>query len=207
MRGVLSNGAEIIAARNARGWTQKQLAAVTELDVKTIRKAEQGQRIDLRTLNRFAETLQLHISRLIVDEESADESVLRRALVVQWHEAWEARDNDSVLAVYTEDAVLTLPGDPTVPYGGAHRGKEAIGRANAIAWNGMNLLPLPIEDCLILVSEHAVTLSGSKGIVQPSGDVVWFPTIHIFQFRDRLIVKHDVQFDTLKLVRETQLPT
>ncbi len=182
MRGVLAHGVEIITARNARGWTQKQLAAAAEWMVKTIRKAEQGQRIDLRTLNRFAEALQLHVSRLIVDEEAADESLLRQSLVVQWHEAWEARDVEGTLAVYTEDAVLTLPGGPTVPYGGEHHGKEAIRRANEMAWNGAKLLPLSIDDCLLLVSEHAVTLSGSKGMVQPSGEIVWFSTIPHLSF-------------------------
>src|SRR6516165_9820252 len=111
MRGAKSNGEQIRAARFGRGFTQEQLAALAELDVKTVRKAEQGRRLDLGSLTRLAHALQSDLSRLIRPGRSnSDREVRRREHIMRWHRLWDAEDSDGLIALYHENAVLHLPG-------------------------------------------------------------------------------------------------
>ena len=50
MRGKPVHGDRIHNLRKAHGMTQEQLADSAGLDVKTVRKAEQGRRLDLGTI-------------------------------------------------------------------------------------------------------------------------------------------------------------
>ena len=65
MRGVTANGEVIRAERIARGLTQEKLATLAGLDVKTVRKAEHGKRLDATTLAHIAKALRVELSRLI----------------------------------------------------------------------------------------------------------------------------------------------
>ena len=69
MRGALIDGEVVRNIRISRGLPQKTLAALAECDVKTIRHAEQGQRLDLATVKRIARALQTELGRIVVDEE------------------------------------------------------------------------------------------------------------------------------------------
>src|SRR5262245_9501775 len=127
MRGVVAQGAEILAARVNRGLTQEDLARIARVDVKTVRKAEQGKRLDLVPLARLANSLDTDIRLLIVpnDKEMARQ-VNRRDVVLQWHHAFDAHDIDTLLSLYHDDAVLRLPGSSSILFGGLSKGKEAI---------------------------------------------------------------------------------
>ena len=65
MRGATANGEIIRAQRIALGLTQDKFATLAGLDVKTVRKAEQGKRIDVSTLTRIARALRVDVSRLL----------------------------------------------------------------------------------------------------------------------------------------------
>jgi transcriptional regulator with XRE-family HTH domain len=202
MRGVQVQGADIRAARVERGFTQDDLARLAGVDAKTVRKAEQGKRIDLAPLNRLAAALQTDVRRLIVPD-AADAALheRRRNTILAWHDAFDAQDGERLLALYHEDAVLRLPGEPNVPFGGTFRGKQEIRAAHESAWHSVRHEPIRLDEIKLLVSDEGVTLTGDKGIYQPNGELVRFPCVQVFTFVDDLIAHHEVQFDTLDFAR------
>jgi transcriptional regulator with XRE-family HTH domain len=81
MRGVLPNGQQIRTIRTSNGLTQKELSELADLDIKTIRKAEQGIRLDIGSVVRIASILQVEQSSLLLtvsaDVDANYETVLR----------------------------------------------------------------------------------------------------------------------------------
>jgi hypothetical protein len=59
LRGIQTNGVSIYRVRRLRGMTQEMLAAAAACDEKTIRRAEKSCRLDIATLRRIAEALNL----------------------------------------------------------------------------------------------------------------------------------------------------
>ena len=97
MRGIFPDGEAITSIRRLIGLTQEQLAAHADCDVKTVRRAEKGEPVDLRTLARIASGLGVECERVTqsmmsdqatgVQSESVDELV-----VEQWFSAWASAD-------------------------------------------------------------------------------------------------------------------
>jgi transcriptional regulator with XRE-family HTH domain len=65
MRGSYADGERLRTARVGRGFTQEQLAALADVDVKTVRKAEHGKRLDAGTLARLALALEVDVRSVI----------------------------------------------------------------------------------------------------------------------------------------------
>lgn len=207
MRGATPNGSEILAERMKRGWTQDELAQRSKLDVKTLRKAEQGKRVDLATLTQLALAFGDNLSRFITaGSAEPGEQIGRRDVILQWYRAFESHDLEGVLALYTDDAVLHLPGGPTIPFGGVHRGREAIRRAHEGAWSMVRTEPLRLEELKILVVEDTATVEGTQGMHLPTGEIAWFLCIHVLAFQGNLFASHTVQYDTLEFTKRMQIP-
>jgi transcriptional regulator with XRE-family HTH domain len=207
MRGAKSNREQIRAARISRGLTQEQLAALAELDVKTVRKAEQGKRLDLGSLTRLAHALQSDLSRLIRPGRSnSDREVRRREHIMRWHRLWDAEDSDGLIALYHENAVLHLPGGPNIPFGGTFCGRHEIRQANETAWRTTRTAPARPGDFSLIVTDDSVILEGEKGVWLPSGELIRLGCVQIFTFEGDLIVDHRVEYDTLKFAQLLQLP-
>jgi transcriptional regulator with XRE-family HTH domain len=206
MRGTNADGPEVVVARVAKGLTQEQLADSAGLDVKTVRKAEQGGRVDLASLSRLAAVLDVSLDRLVSGGSETPTDRARRESVQRWHRAWDAHDVDAILALYHDEAVLHLPGEPDIPFAGVHRGKEAIRRCHETAWANFRTEPVPPGDFSVLVCEDTVVLWGSKGVSGPDGTVVKLSSIQVFTFEGDRIIEHRVEFDTLRFSRVTTPP-
>ena len=199
MRGAMANGDRLRAARALRGLTQERLAASAELDVKTVRRAEQGKRLDTDTLARLAVALEVAVHQVIRGGDPETEAQLaRQAAVRRWVAAWDAQDMERLLATYHEDAVLHLPGGSQIAFGGEHRGRDAIRRAHEVAWSTCRTVPQRPEDFSLIVSADTVVLQGSKGICLPGGEVLRLWAVQIFAFEGELIAEHRVEYDTLR---------
>ncbi len=209
MRGAQANGEQIQAVRKLRGLTQEQLASLAGVDVKTARKAERGQRLDLGPLTKISFALNVDVGSLIVVTPSPrDLEIRRRDAVLRWLRCWDARDMEGLLSLFDDAVVLHLPGGPNIPFSGEHRGKEAMRRANEIAWSTCETDPTGKEDYDWLVSDNVIVQSGKKGVCLPSGEVVQLWAVHIFTFGDGsdLVVEMRVEYDTLTFARLLQLP-
>lgn len=202
MRGVLVDGVKLLAARQRSGLTQLELARVAGVDVKTIRKAERGGRIDLPPLTRLAKAVAIDVQLLIASEPADDDlQERRRTTIYDWARAFDAHDMPGLLALYHDDATLRLPGGPNVPFGGVFRGKELIRQAHEAAWSTTRQEPIRLDQMSLFIAERSITLRGEKGIYMPSGELVRFPCLQVFTFLEHLVSEHEVQFDTLDFAR------
>lgn len=203
MRGVKVQGNEVRTARLQRALTQAELARLAGLDVKTVRKAEQGNRIDLAPLTRLATALDCAVGQLIVPEPvDAEMEDRRRASVIAWALAFDRHDSEALLRLYHDDAILRIAGGSNIPFAGEFRGKAAIRQAHESAWAGPKQEPTDVDNMSLHISDTAVTLSEEKGIYLPNGELFRFPCLQIFIFFDDLIREHEVQFDTLDFVQK-----
>jgi transcriptional regulator with XRE-family HTH domain len=207
MRGAYADGERIRTARVGRGLTQEQLATRADVDVKTVRKAEQGKRLDVGTLARIALALGADVRSLVrASNPESDLQSARRRAVECWQAAWDARDMEAILALYHEDAVLHLPGGPHIAFSGAYRGKNQIRRANELAWSTAQTVPQRPQDYSLIVSGDTVVLHGVRGLYLPGGEAIWLTNTYIFTFQGDLIVEHRVEYDTLGFSQALHLP-
>ncbi len=207
MRGATANGKKVHAARTRRGLTQEQLASLAGVDVKTVRKAEQGKRLDARSLARLALALETNLQQLIRGAAPGDPVQLtRRSVVEKWQRAWDAQDLAALMACYHQEAVVHLPGGPNIPFGGTFRGKAEIARANQSAWATCRTVPLDLAEISFVVGDDTVLMQGAKGVYLPRGDVVRLWSMQTFRFGGLLIVEQRVEYDTLKFAQLLGLP-
>ncbi len=202
MRGILPQGEKILSARVAAGITQRELAVLTKLDIKTIRKAEQGIRLDIASLARIAEVLQMETEQLQQRTTDADE---RYDLVVQWINLFNAHDRQGIENLFHPEGTLVIAGGAGIPFGGEFNGREAIGRTHETNWNTVKQEPPKQEECTFLISEEGITLRGEIGVYLPNGELAHFLCIQIFSFRDQLIHRLESQFDTLEFAKRMGL--
>ncbi|GEM_PF-3147684 len=205
MRGVIVNGAEIQKVRLSCGLTQEQLAKNADVDVKTVRKAEQGKRLDLGTLTRLARALGTELHRLRIATPSGTElEIIRRDRVLQWHRAWESHDMVALLDGYHHDAILSLPGGPSLKISGICIGKDAIRQMSELAWSLCKSDQAHTVNLMLYVCDDTVILKGKKIVPVSQGDVVRLSCVHIFTFRGTLIAGQQVEYDTLEFARLMQ---
>lgn len=207
MRGVLVSGVQLRASRIHRGFTQEQLASQTDLDVKTIRKAENSKRIDLETLKRIATTLGQELNHLIQPTGSEAELQARRQEVVwRWNRCWDEHDLAALVAHYHDDATMTLPGGPNIPFAGTFQGREEIACAFRLAWESCRTVTSRQGEITLLVCGDVVLLQGIKGVYLPNGEVAWLWCVQIFTLEGDLIREHRVDYDTLQFVHLLEFP-
>jgi transcriptional regulator with XRE-family HTH domain len=202
MRGKPVHGDRIHDLRKAHGMTQEQLADCAGLDVKTVRKAEQGKRLDLGTITKLCFVLQTDLLHLIRPSRSAQElEIRRRDVVIHWQRAFNGRDLHGVSECYHDEAVLHLPGAPLISFGGVFRGHKEIQQATQRYWKRCHPDLLDERDFAILLCGETAILQGHKAVQSANGD---FNPMHYTQtliFTGELIVEHRVEFDTLHFAR------
>lgn len=190
MRGTIADGPALRAARTSRGLTQEQLAARAQIDVKTVRKAEQGKRLDLGTLTQIAFALDVELNQIIhLSPSETEVQVRRRDVVLRWLRAWEVRDLDALVALHHEHVVMHLPGGPGIPFSGTFRGHAEFRRLHESAWSTSETVPIPREDFSLLVADDTVIWNARPGLKLPDGRVVKLPAVHIYRFEGDLIAE------------------
>jgi transcriptional regulator with XRE-family HTH domain len=202
MRGKPVHGDRVRDLRKAQGMTQEQLAEKAGLDVKTVRKAEQGRRLDLGTITKLCFVLKTDLRHLIRPSRSARElEIRRRDVVIHWQRAFNDRDLDGLKGCYHGDAVLHLPGAPLISFGGMFTGQKEIGRATQIFWKNCPPELLDEKDYGILVSDETVVVQGHKEVRLSDGSRNPLHYMQIIKFAGELIAEHRVEFDTLNFAR------
>jgi transcriptional regulator with XRE-family HTH domain len=202
MRGKPVHGDRILDLRKAQGMTQEQLAEKAGLDVKTVRKAEQGKRLDLGTITKLCVVLQTDLRQIIRPSRSARElEIRRRDVVIHWQRALDGRDLDALMRCYRDDAVLHLPGSPQIPFGGTFTGHKELRLATQIYWNSCPTEPLDEKDFSILMSNETAVVQGHIGVLSVDGRLRRLHYAQILTFAGELIVDHRVEFDTLNFAR------
>ncbi|HEX5102521.1 MAG TPA: helix-turn-helix transcriptional regulator, partial [Pirellulaceae bacterium] len=125
MRGAIANGEKIAALRKTAGLTQDELAAGCGCDVKTIRSAERGNRLDLATLRRIAARLSVEYRDIVADIASGRREA-NIAAAMAFLRAFDARDPDAVAACFCEDGAVLVFADERLPGAGEYRGRNRV---------------------------------------------------------------------------------
>jgi hypothetical protein len=68
-------------------------------------------------------------------------------------------------------------------------------------------MPQEPGDTVLVASGPMVFVQGVKRICLPAGGQVPLSCVHIFTFRDDLILEHRVEYDTLRFFQLLALPT
>ncbi len=204
-RSIFPDGDAIRKHREMRCLTQEELARRADLDVKTIRNAERGIGIAVSSLVQISNALELPPSSLIgAANESVSDDARVKEIVLQWMRSWDERDMDTMMSLYADVAVTKLPGGPGIPFGGEHRGIDAIRQANQMAWDTCETTPNAEYSLDVLGNQ--VILKGLKGMHLPNGEVARLWSWHIFTIDNGLIVELQVQYDTLEFARLMKIP-
>src|SRR5690606_8352261 len=107
---------------------------------------------DLGTLTRLAFALETELRHIIRLGPSETEMQIRqRDVVMQWQRNWDKRDIEALLTLYHQDAVLSLPGGPNIPFSGVFHGRDGIREANETAWRICRTVEARPEDFSLFV--------------------------------------------------------
>jgi transcriptional regulator with XRE-family HTH domain len=203
MRGQTPNGERIRAIRVVQGHTQRELAELADLDIKTIRKAEQSVRLDVATLTKIAEVLKVELVKILQPVIAGSDP--RYEVVAQWCNYFNEQKLEPLLELYHPEGTLIIAGGPDIPFGGEFFGRDKIEQAHVTNWNMVKHEPTNLDECTFLIADEGITLFGDKGVYLPDGKLARFPCVMVFSFREGLIFKHDVQFDTLEFAKRMEV--
>jgi len=203
MRGLNPQGDAVRSARKALGLTQEALALRAACDVKTIRSAEKGARIDASTLNRIADALQRPTASLLsaADVPAAQlEANIR--LYWQWQAASNRRGIEGMLACYHPDATVNIAGADDLPGGGEFQGLDAIREqwtAAQEAFETDELTPdqVQVDAMADLVFARAL----GRARVRATGVEFTSFGVQEFLIKDDKILRHTIVVDTAAIRR------
>jgi transcriptional regulator with XRE-family HTH domain len=205
VRGASPDGEYLRASRRARGLTQGQLAELAGLDVKTIRMAEQGRRLDLVTIRRLATTMEVDVARLVRVEPTSPRltpqlATLRLKTLSQWRRAVRRGEDERALLHYQDHAILRLPGAPMLVAQDHYAGKEQIRTAyqTESQWitpglDARSIRPLLVGDSEAVLRVNRIVKSSRK-------HPITLPVHHWFRFSHTYIIEHNILFDTLRFL-------
>ena len=201
MRGIETDGPKIVTLRAALRLTQEEFARKAQCDVKTLRKAEKGRRVDLATLRRIASALNLPASAIMRPAKPSEAQAERQLDVVrQWQKAINERDIDAMLACYHDDAVLDYPAMDGVPGSGRYCGKEQLRRQAEMALAYFDTPPITPDMYRLHAVDNWVFMRGvAPTIVRETGVRLTASAMHEFEFKGDNILRHYGYFDTLAL--------
>jgi transcriptional regulator with XRE-family HTH domain len=203
MRGVQTNGEAVKLARLRRGMNQDDVAHQADLDVKTVRKAEQGKRLDIPTVARIAQVLNVDLLSLITLSnepiEPVDPPNLQQAKTfVRWYDSAGTLLTDECRQFLALDFEFHCPADPQhVPFAGVWRGCDGFLKFLEIFYSVFerhrnSLVPD------YLVADHRVVARYMDQVDQVFYQGHEMPPFWVnlhFQFRDGLLVRVDDEFD------------
>ncbi len=199
MRGANANGDSIQRLRSAHGLTQEHLASIAGVDVKTLRRAERAERVDIRTLDKLAVALGVPSRQVLLPTDAAAEHDAERnaALFRAWNEAHFRCDLEETHALYHPEAIVSIPGAADLPGGGDYHGAEAIRAHLRMNYQTFQTEPVSPDDYRIDTAGDIVWVRGTAiAVVRATGHRFTAMVVHELEVRDGLIYRHTIVTDT-----------
>lgn len=198
MRGITANGNQIRELRKSFGFTQEELAKRASCDVKTIRKAEKGGRVDLRTLSRIATALQVTSADVAMGADNSHEKeTVNVQTVLAWHDAFNRRDVDAILECWHDDGVLQIPGTDDIPAGGSVEGKDEIRAHTETTFQVFDTEHLSWDMMQISAVDDLVFVRGEASVMHiPTGRAMRSYVVHVFRLVRGKIIEQLISTDT-----------
>lgn len=198
MRGLQVNGPVVRAERKALGLTQEGLAAAASCDVKTIRNAEKGLRVDAATIKRVADALQQSLAAIIASGESPQQLTEQNIAVFwAWQNASNARDLEGMVRCYDDDATVHIVGAEGLPGGGEFQGLDAIRAQWRQALDAFQTEELTKEKVNVdAVGDFVFARATATAVIRATGQSFTSFGIHELFIQDGKIHRHTIAVDT-----------
>ena len=190
-------------ARLRRGMSQDDVAHQAELDVKTVRKAEQGRRLDIRTIALIALTLHVDLLSLITLSNEPIETVesphLQQAKTfVRFYDSGgvlHSDDCDDCRELCAPDFEFNCPADPQhVPFAGVWRGFDGFLQFLEIFHSVFERQRNSLIPDYLVADQRVVARYMDQVFFHGHEMPPFWVNLH-FQFRDGLLVRVDDEFD------------
>lgn len=203
MRGLAVNGPTLRAARMARGLTQEALAHQANCDVKTIRNAERGLRVDAATVKKIADVLRQPLSTIIASENGSQQLAVKNVeLFWTWQDASNDRDVDRMLACYHPEATVLIAGADGLPGGGTFHGLDEIRGQWMAAQDALETETLTPDDLRVdAVGDYVFVRGWATATVRVTGQEFTSLGVHEFLMEGNKILQHTLVVDTAAVRR------
>jgi ketosteroid isomerase-like protein/DNA-binding XRE family transcriptional regulator len=197
MRGISPHGDAVRRFRKELGLTQEALAQQAACDVKTVRHAERGIRVDAATVNRIADALRQPLAAIIAPDSGAPAAQRNIELFWTWQTASNARDVEGMVRCYHDDATMHIIGAEGLPGGGKFRGRDAIRRQWQEALEAFETEQLTKGKLQVdAVGDYVFVRATATGVVRATGAPFTSPGIIELLIQDGKIRRHTIAVDT-----------
>ena len=199
MRSAEPNGEAILSLREANGWTQEDLAKATDCSVRTIRNAEQGKRIDLKTLKDLAQALNVPIPSIMKRSTQLPQEKHHVQITRQWVNLYLQCDINGLLKLHHPETTLDVPGAENLPAGEITEGVIDIETLKRHLVNAFKIFRLHEihEQFFYGCGEMVFHCSKASFLAVPTGEILIVDSINEFTFRDGLIYHRRSLTDTV----------
>jgi ketosteroid isomerase-like protein/DNA-binding XRE family transcriptional regulator len=124
-----ADGKKIQILRDARDWTQEQLAYIAGYSIKTIWKAEASGELKRQTLNDIAIALGVELSDIVANPEGllpTRKEEVNKNIVLETLSAFPEQDLKALMDRMHRDAVFEHPAPPVIPEAGTYHGHNEV---------------------------------------------------------------------------------
>jgi ketosteroid isomerase-like protein len=185
--------------------TQDSLALRAHCDVKTIRNAEKGVRLDASTLKRIADALGRPLGAFWSDYLDAEAPQRNMKLFWEWQEASNRRDVEGMVRCYHPEGTVLIPGAEGLPGGGEFRGLDAIRAQWTEAINAFDTEELTREDLQVdAVGDYVFARAWATAVARATGLRFTALGIHEFVVQDGKFLRHTLVVDTAAIRQSLQ---
>src|SRR5688572_8499791 len=192
MRGVRANGDLIRHLRLLEGMAQEALAAAASCDVKTIRKSEKGDRLDIVTVKRIAQGLGAEFGEIVTQIDEADAVERPNVRVVrEWLSAFDQRDPKAIAGLFRDDGVVRLPGTPLLRGTGIFEGKREITTQIELAFEMFVVAPDFSQRAVVAAEgNHVFAETGPVSVTCCSnGQSTTASSVQVFEFKGNKVAR------------------
>lgn len=201
-RGIKAHGSVVRGHRIRRGFTQAEVAFRADLDVKTVRKAEQGKPVDLSVMTAIAHVLNVDISTVVASVESRVHTNSTGQQMLDIARTFVAiydtggRDTVAVMQPFvTDDIEFHCPAEVgTVPFAGVFKGLTEIQRFFDAFYSFFERRQGSLQPDYLCSETRVVARFMDQVFFQGHEMPPHWVNLH-FQFRDGLICRIDDEFD------------
>lgn len=209
MRGLRVDGETVRHRRSELALTQESLAGLVGCDIKTIRNAEKGNRLDATTVRRLADVLGQSLADLVVaDSESLQKSIVSVDLFHRLQASYNERDVDALVAFYHPLGAIVVAGAEGLPGGGRFEGLEAIRRHYEESFAAFHTEQIgPDRYKIDAVGDTIFARGVASALHRLSGQQFTALLVHEVQIQDSLILLHTIVTDTAAVRDAVNAPT
>lgn len=191
------NGLAIRSLRQARGWTQTDLAKIAGYSVRLVQKAEASGSLVATTLDVLAQSLGTGDSPVEIDDITTTPQTIVQEFI-ELINSHHGNTGQAARHLLADDAVLWCAGDPEVmPFAGDWNGPEAIAKFFQVFFSVLT----PAKDGFLRNKRYLANGNEVVCWCEAHASVSGMPSVpvwvwHHYLLKDGKILRYENHFDT-----------